>query len=62
MVTSRGNLKAQYKGYEYVKNKISVDSILWRCTRSFKGQCRGKALTKKFGNKQFIKVYGMHNH
>lgn len=61
-ITIRGNLKLTYKQFEYNKMRSSNGVGYWRCTKWQAYKCKGKAMTRKEGNKEIVIPYDAHNH
>lgn len=61
-MTARGFYKLVHNEFEYCKNYERNHICYWRCSKSRRGYCRGKACTQQIGLKQMVKAYDVHNH
>lgn len=64
-ISRKGKSKLIYEGYGYVNRSSHGSSngcgvTNWRC--ELFGGCKGKAVTKIIGSKQFVESNGTHNH
>lgn len=58
----RGALKLLYQGYEYTKQRTTDVDTFWMCVRQNKLGCKGRSITRQFGQKYYVKEYHNHNH
>lgn len=66
-LSRRGQLKLVHHQYEFTRVRCSRNTLIttWRCSlpHSFpQFKCDVKAFTKKFGNREMVKVLGVHSH
>lgn len=63
-MTMRGRFKLVHNGYEYTEQSgaKNAQTTTWRCVRSRRQHCKGKAITKQIDSKQMIKTYNEHDH
>lgn len=61
-LTTKGRSKLVHLGFEYTKNFTNSSGTHWRCVRSRRHSCKGKAITKQIGHMNVVSAYHTHNH
>uniref|UniRef100_A0A182U8B7 FLYWCH-type domain-containing protein n=1 Tax=Anopheles melas TaxID=34690 RepID=A0A182U8B7_9DIPT len=62
-ITQRGRPLLVHEGYSYIGNGAFADTVNWRCSMHRKSKCRAKAITKKQGGREYMKLsHPTHNH
>lgn len=63
-MTIKGNFKLIHDGFDFVKQRTNKqgNQTLWVCSKKRHFYCKGKALTRRIGAKEMVKLYDTHNH
>uniref|UniRef100_A0A1B0GHA3 FLYWCH-type domain-containing protein n=1 Tax=Lutzomyia longipalpis TaxID=7200 RepID=A0A1B0GHA3_LUTLO len=61
--TQRGYRCLVIDGYQFVKDRLSHDSINWRCSHFQKHKCKARAVSKIFNGVEMVKITNsIHTH
>lgn len=62
ILSQKGSCKLTHTGYGYFKDVEKNGTTSWRCDKRLSHQCKGKAQTRKIGEKIMVRARGLHNH